>query len=599
MKKLIGFFILALTTLNFSVYAQYCLPGETYITSQSEIDNFQINYPDCTKIEGKLYILNDGISNLDGLSVLTYINHLELTNLLVSDLSGIDNITDLGYLSILRCNNLTDFNGLSSLQTVNGSFMISHNEGLSNFEGLSSLTSVGFMFHIENNNISDFTGLNNLTTVSILSVYNNQYLSRLDGLESLSTVTQSLGLQSNPLLTDLTALYNLSSTPGITISNNDILTSLEGLNNIDPEILSYIGISTNPTLSDCAIQNICDYLSIPWADSDILNNAEGCNNKPEVLAACDSTPQPCLENGIVFSTQNEIDNFKSNYPNCIEIDGDVRITGDDIVNLLGLDSIIFIRGKLEIANNPSISSLEGLNSLARIGMDLEIWGNDSLVNLIGLDNLESIGNNTKISGNDNLINLSGLENLKTTDGEIEIAYNNNITNLNPLSNLNAIWGEMVLTGNAKLVDIDGLTNIFSGSIKGLSISDNPNLSNCNIESVCNFLFSPNGSIYISNNNENCNSRDEVYNVCTEWIEDLTFDRYFNVYPNPAKNELNIQNKWELDIQDVTIYNRVGQKVLIKNHDLDIIDLNTISNGIYVLQVNLNNYSYRTKIVVNK
>jgi len=43
--------------------------------------------------------------------------------------------------------------------------------------------------------------------------------------------------------------------------------------------------------------------------------------------------QPCLPNGIIFTTQNQIDSFQINNPNCTEIEGDVRIEGIDITNL--------------------------------------------------------------------------------------------------------------------------------------------------------------------------------------------------------------------------------------------------------------------------
>jgi hypothetical protein len=49
--------------------------------------------------------------------------------------------------------------------------------------------------------------------------------------------------------------------------------------------------------------------------------------------------QPCLPDGITFNTQEQIDNFQINHPNCTEIEGGVVIEGDDITNL---DSLIVI-----------------------------------------------------------------------------------------------------------------------------------------------------------------------------------------------------------------------------------------------------------------
>ena len=51
---------------------------------------------------------------------------------------------------------------------------------------------------------------------------------------------------------------------------------------------------------------------------------------------------PCLPDGIFFSTQVQIDNFQTDYPGCTEIEGDVDIYGPDITNFSGLNSITSI-----------------------------------------------------------------------------------------------------------------------------------------------------------------------------------------------------------------------------------------------------------------
>lgn len=77
MKKLI-LLIAYVLFIQIALYSQSCLPNGITFKSQAEIDNFQTNYPGCTEIEGPLsiwdstYSHND-ITNIDGLSVLTYI----------------------------------------------------------------------------------------------------------------------------------------------------------------------------------------------------------------------------------------------------------------------------------------------------------------------------------------------------------------------------------------------------------------------------------------------------------------------------------------------------------------------------------------------
>jgi len=55
-----------------------------------------------------------------------------------------------------------------------------------------------------------------------------------------------------------------------------------------------------------------------------------------------SLSQPCLQEGVTFSTQEQIDSFQANYPNCTEIEGGVLIEGSDITNLDGLNVITSI-----------------------------------------------------------------------------------------------------------------------------------------------------------------------------------------------------------------------------------------------------------------
>lgn len=56
--------------------------------------------------------------------------------------------------------------------------------------------------------------------------------------------------------------------------------------------------------------------------------------------------QPCLPEGITFTTQEQVDSFQINYPNCTEIDGNVLIEGNEIINLEGLSVLTAVDGYL-------------------------------------------------------------------------------------------------------------------------------------------------------------------------------------------------------------------------------------------------------------
>ena len=78
-------------------YSQQCLPQGIHLTTQADIDNFSVNYPGCTVIEGDVCIggctLQDtsDITNLNGLSQITSIHgrlHI-INNPLLTTLDGL------------------------------------------------------------------------------------------------------------------------------------------------------------------------------------------------------------------------------------------------------------------------------------------------------------------------------------------------------------------------------------------------------------------------------------------------------------------------------------------------------------------------------
>jgi len=185
--------------------------------------------------------------------------------------------------------------------------------------------------------------------------------------------------------------------------------------------------------------------------------------------------QPCLPDGIVFSSQAEIDNFQTNHPDCTEIEGDVEINGDNITNLTGLSMVTSIGGDLRINDNDALTNLTGLDNLTSIGGELKIQANDTLTSLTGLDNLTSIGGVLAILWNDTLTTLTALENL-TSIGGLAIWNSNALTSLAGLEGLTSIGGRFYFVGNDAITNLVGLDNVTS--IGGeLFIHSNDTLTN--------------------------------------------------------------------------------------------------------------------------
>lgn len=363
MKK-ITFLLLIISQLiiNHSSYTQ-----NFFFNNQSQIDDFQINFPGVTEI-GDLKIKGDNITNLDGLSVLTAIN---------------------GYLKI-----------------------------------------------------GDMYG-------------------------------------GNPILENLNGLINVNSIGGeLLIRSNDTLTSLSGLDNIEPNSIESIHIGINNLLEECVIQSICEYLVTVGGDIALYGNGPGCNDELELQILC-GDPNLCLYEGIEFTSQEQIDNFPFDYPDCTEIAGSITISGEDITNLYGLNQITTVWGSLLVWDNDILTNFAGLENLNYIDGALYIgdWynaiHNPSLINCEGLEGLLSIGGALNIDFNDSLISLTGLENLQSTV-MLAVTACPLLQELSSLHNINSISSFWII-GNNSLESISGFNNLTSAS--RIQISSNPSLTN--------------------------------------------------------------------------------------------------------------------------
>ena len=96
-----------------------------------------------------------------------------------------------------------------------------------------------------------------------------------------------------------------------------------------------------------------------------------------LLLSFNASSQGCLPNGIIFTTQNQIDSFPINFPGCTEIEGDVEISWSDINSLNGLNQVNSIGGSLSIRSNPMLANLFGLDNLTSLGEHLIISVNQA------------------------------------------------------------------------------------------------------------------------------------------------------------------------------------------------------------------------------
>jgi Leucine-rich repeat (LRR) protein len=71
------------------------------------------------------------------------------------------------------------------------------------------------------------------------------------------------------------------------------------------------------------------------------------------------------------------------------------------------------------------------------------------------------------------------------------------------------------------------------------------------------------------------------------VQDFEFSNYFTLYPNPAKEVLNISSNESIEIKSISIYNTLGQLVLVipNAENVSKIDVSNLITGNYFIKIN--------------
>lgn len=539
-----------------------CPPPGDFVFDRETLDYFKIQYPNCTELDGNVVFSN--LNDVGG------------------DLSGLDNIT-----------------------SITGTLRINSNMGYSSLTGLENLTSIGESFLLHDcDNLINLQGLNGLTSVGTsgadyidLYIHGNENLQNLSGLEGLTTLIGNIDINitNNPALTSLEGLNNVTSiitTPSIfgiddtfNIVNNENLTSLEGLNSLQT-LYSHLNLRDLPALADVsALSNLVSITGdVIFQNCDALTTFSGLENLNSI-------------NGNLFIRYN-----------------------DALQNLNSLNSLQTV-SILEVYNNTSLTSIQGLGSLTSVD-NISIIGNTVLPSLDGLEGLTafSLGNFqnnislTSIEGLQNIttaysavftdnINLTSLAGLNNLQAVYQIYFeNNNIASLEPLSNL-TIAEVIGIVNENNMTSLSGLENIDPEIIYILAIYNNDLLSTCAVESICGYLaLDPDEDYYlIDNNTGDCLTEAEVIDACAA----LSIDEadlatsVISFYPNPTQDDLYMDVKGNIEVQNITIYNITGQLVKTLKGSHELINIATLAKGLYFVKVNATNGTvYTQKVVKN-
>ena len=84
-------------------------------------------------------------------------------------------------------------------------------------------------------------------------------------------------------------------------------------------------------------------------------------------------------------------------------------------------------------------------------------------------------------------------------------------------------------------------------------------------------------------------------IITGDVEVNTLFNNVSIFPNPAKNEVFISIKNGKTIKEINIYNQIGQRLIHKKGNTNLVDVSMLQNGMYIIEID--NGKYRSKVII--
>lgn len=294
--------------------------------SQSEIDNFASQYPNCTETTWNLTFDGASITSLAPLAQLTKVaGGLKISNTSLMTLEGLENI---GFVE-------------NSIEIISNPYLTTL-AALSNIAGEIGQPGGGLLIN-SNESLTSLTGLENISSIDGgINIASNASLGSLTGLDGIAFVTDNLYIAGNSSLLNLGGLGALTSVYSIYIQGNSAMSSMNGIG-IVTAIPGSLTIYDNPNLAD-----LNDLTSLASVGNNLNLNG---NTSLSSLGGLSSLSQ---------------------------IGGDLNIGASALTNLSGLEELTSVGGGISISGNDTLTDISGLSGLSNVGDVINISGNPQL-----------------------------------------------------------------------------------------------------------------------------------------------------------------------------------------------------------------------------
>lgn len=387
--------------------------------------------------------------------------------------------------------------------------------------------------------ISNLNGLSGITQAKYLVIKQTE-ISNYTGLDNLEEVEQ-LTLWANANTTSLEGLTSLHTVGRFDMFFNNSMTNLSGIDNLSS--IDFVFIFGNTSLIDISELSFLTTLDQLTIGGNILDNLQGLHNLESVF-------------------------------------GDILISNEAISNLDELSSLVNVSGSLYISNNAVLEDISALSNIQSV-FDLYVVESPNLINLDGLENIVSVTGTLRVGFNASLVDLSVFSSLVVV-GDLDIYENENLISLNGLQNLTQIDRTLSILNNPNLTDILSLDNVSPFEVDSFAIANNGNLSVCDSELICALIASSGVGKTIINNGPDCNSIQEVEDMCLLGVEDETLAAQVRLFPNPAIHEFYIQLPDLVQLNSVDVYTVTGRRVASSLSAT--VDVRSLPSGVYFAAV---------------
>lgn len=561
MKNTLNLIIISLSILctNNTLKAQDITLGQ-----QSEIDNFASTYPGMTSLDN-LTVVGDNITNLLGLNQLTSVREK---------------------LFLVNMENLTNLSGLNNIVTI-GELNIGSVDDLNSIAALSNLTSLDHLVLNWNFNLEDIDALQNITTLKSISMTSMFRLENIDGLSNVSTISGSISLSGVTDLVNLNGFSNLITVGGGMNFNLNGNHRFIGLNNL-------VSVEGDIRINEEVLPTTSMFNSLETIGGDLMvNSALGLSSlnhkvhfpslssiQGEIEITNNETLKEVLFNNLTFANTSLL------------VENNLQLIKIEANNLTEIGSIENSnQSRIEILENSSLTDVS-FSSLTNILGDLLIFNNENLLHLDGFSLLEEVRFSFDVIDNSNLVSI--VSPIEKVGGRFNISHNNEMQDLAGFSNLQEI-GSVFIEGNNALESLTGLDNVAAHIAGNLYIRENPNLTTCDVQIVCDFI-STHGydRHHIYNNNSGCNSAVEVADACGVILgADSLASEFLSIHPNPTDGIVKING---MTSGSYNLYNTSGH--LVKNGVItQSVNFETLPSGLYFITLTNGRITQTEKLII--